>query len=134
MKKLNQIIIAIFCCCMSTLSFSQHVCSAAFLGNKMIVDKYTDKGYKNQLPISASGLLTVNTVDLSPTASKAIDKIPFKVAIKDKATQTLTMFASENFLQVDVKKVLEKCKKGDKIVLMTTEKQYALPHNEILVQ
>ncbi|WP_460474988.1 hypothetical protein [Emticicia fontis] len=132
MKKL--ITIAFFCCAFSQACFSQHICSAAFLGNKMIVDQYTKTGYKNEISLKATGDLTVNTVNLSPTESKAVDKIPFKIAIKEKDTQTITLFSKEDFMKVDVQKVLSQCKKGDQIVLLTTDKQYALPHNEILVK
>ena len=132
MKKL--ITAAFLCFAVSSVSFGQHVCSAAFLGNKMIVDQYTKTGYKNEISFNATGDLTVNTVDLSPTQSKALDQIPFKVAIKEKETQTITLFSKEDFMKVDVKKVLSQCKKGDQIVLLTLDKQYALPHNEILVK
>ncbi len=132
MKKI--IAAAFFCCAFSNIAFSQHICSAAFLGSKMIVDKYTNTGYKNGVSLKATGDLTVNTVDLSPKESKAVDRIPFKVAIKEKETQTITLFSKEDFMKVDVQKVLSQCKKGDQIVLLTLDKQYALPHNEILVK
>ncbi len=132
MKKL--ITAAFLCFGVSTISFSQHVCSAAFLGNKMIVDQYSKTGYKNEISLKATGDLTVNTIDLSPTENKAVDRIPFKVAIKEKETQTITLFSKEDFMKVDVQKVLSQCKKGDQIVLLTLDKQYALPHNEILVK
>jgi hypothetical protein len=132
MKKI--IAVALFCCGFSQVGFSQQVCSAAFLDNKMIVDKYTNKVYKNELSLKATGELTVNTVDLSPKQSKAVESIPFKIAIKEKDTQTITLFSKEDFMKVDVKKVLSQCKKGDQIVLLTSDKQYALPHNEIVVK
>jgi len=132
MKKI--ITVAFFCCAFAQVGFSQHICSAAFLGNKMIVDQYTKTGYKNEISLKATGDLTVNIVDLSPTESKAVDKIPFEVAIKEKDTQTITLFSKEDFMKVDVQKVLSQCKKGDQIVLLTLDKQYALPHNEILVK
>jgi hypothetical protein len=132
MKKI--IAVAFFCCAFSHAGFGQQICSAAFLANKMIVDKYTDKGYKCELSLNATGHLTVNTVALSPKESKSADRIPFKIAIKEKETQTITFFSKEDFMKVDVKKVLSECKKGDQIVLLTTDKQYALPHNEILIK
>ncbi len=99
----------------------------------MVVDTYTDKG-KCLLPSTATGKLTVCTVYLSPTASKAVDKTTFKVAIRDKATRTLHLYSNEAFKQVEIRDVLTKCRKGDHIVLLTLGDLYALPHNEILVQ
>lgn len=132
MKKL--IAAAFFCCAFSQVGFSQHICSAAFLGKKMIVNQYTDKCYKNELPLNATGELSVSTVYLDKNEGKAVDRIPFKIAIKEQGTKTITMFSREDFMKVDVQKVLSQCKKGDQIVLLTLDKQYFLPHNEILVK
>ncbi len=132
MKKL--ISTAFFCCALAGSAFSQNICTAAFLDNKMIVDKYTKTGYKNEISLNATGNLTVNAVSLAANENKAIESIPFQVAIKEKGTQTITFFSKENFMKVDVQKVLSECKKGDQIVLMALDKKYDLPHNEILVK
>lgn len=108
-------------------------CVAAFVGNRMVVDQYTTTG-KCRLSATATGDLAVYTVHLSPTESKALDKIDFQVAIRDKQTGTLTMYSAKQYRQVPVQEVLTKCRKGDQIVLMTVDNRYALPHNEILVQ
>lgn len=119
----------------SGISFGQKAfsnCSAAFLNNKMVVDEYSTKG-KSKIGVHATGTLTVCTAELSPTSAKAVEKIVFRIAIRDKDTKTLVMFSDEAFNQVNIQHVLKKCEKGDHIVLMTTDNQYALPHNEILV-
>lgn len=119
----------------SGMSFGQKAfsnCSAAFLNNKMVVDEYSTKG-KSKIGANATGILTVCTAELGPTSAKAVEKIVFKIAIRDKDTKTLVMFSDEGFNQVNIQNVLKKCEKGDHIVLMTTDNQYALPHNEILV-
>jgi len=132
MKKL--ISTAFFLCALAGSAFSQNICTAAFLNNKMIVDQYTKTGYKNEISLKATGDLTVSAVQLSANESKALESISFQVAIKEKGTQTITFFSKENFMKVDVKKVLSECKKGDQIVLMAVDKKYDLPHNEILVK
>ncbi|GAB4029987.1 hypothetical protein [Spirosoma gilvum] len=132
----NTLVIALLVCTVSTFSFGQQAfnnCSAAFLGNKMIVDQYTPKG-KCSVSATATGKLTVNTVDLSPTESKAVEPIPFIVAIRDKNSQTLTRYSKGEVKRVNIQNVLAKCRKGDHIVLLTVDNQYALPHNEILVR
>lgn len=118
---------------LALVSHGQQVCSAAFLNNKMVVDEYTPKG-KCSLPLTARGELTVATAELSSNESKAVDIVSFKIAIRDENTRTLTMFSGDDFRKIEIQKVLAKCKKGDSIVLLTLEKQYALPHNEILVK
>jgi hypothetical protein len=107
-------------------------CSAAFVGSKMIVNEYTPKG-KCRLAASSTGELSVQTVELSPTITKALQKIDFKVAIRDKATGTLHLFSDKTYQQLSVQSVLATCKKGDHIVILTRDNRYALPHNEILV-
>lgn len=108
-------------------------CSAAFVGNRMVVDTYSPAG-KCKLAATASGTLTVQTVVLSPKENKAIDPIDFKVAIRDNATGTLHLYSDETYRQVPVQNVLARCRKGDQIVLLTVDTRYALPHNEILVK
>lgn len=108
-------------------------CAAAFLDKKMVVDEYSPTG-KCVLPATATGELTVCTVDLSPENSVAKERIGFKIAIRDKNTGTLTLFSGDTFRKIDIQKVLAQCQAGDRIVLITTERDFALPHNEILVQ
>lgn len=108
-------------------------CVAAFVGSKMVVDEYSTTG-KCKLPLTASGELAVFTVDLSPTESKALDKIDFRIAIRDKDTKTLMVFSGRSYRQIPVQDVLAKCQKGDHIVLLTENSRYALPHNEIEIQ
>lgn len=136
MKQVVSLLLLAASVSLASSSFAQqsfNSCSAAFVGDKMVVDAYTPKG-KCRLSDKTTGELTVQTVELSPTESKAIDKIDFKVAIRDKATGTLHMYSNETFRQVPVQRVLSTCKKGDQIVLLTVDKRYALPHNEIVVQ
>lgn len=108
-------------------------CTAAFLDNKMVVDEYTPDG-KCSLPQTATGVLSVCTADLSPTNSFPVAKVKFMVALRDQNTRTLTMFSKETYKQLDIQKVLARCKKGDHIVLLTLDDEYAFPHNEILVK
>ena len=108
-------------------------CSAAFIDLRMIVNAYTPTG-TCRLQAGATGDLTVQTVELSATDAKPVSKIDFKVAIRDKATGTLHLFSEEIYRQIPVQRVLATCRKGDRIVLLMVDKQYALPHNEIQVQ
>lgn len=135
MTQVIRLALLLFCCATFNAAFGQKSftnCTAAFLNNKIVVDEYSPQG-KCALAADATGLLTVCTADLLPTSSMAVDKITFKIAIRDQNTKTLVMYSNEEFQQVDVQKLLAKCRKGDHIVLLTLNEQYALPHNEILV-
>jgi hypothetical protein len=136
MKRRLTLLLLIASTYLATASVAQQPftnCAAAFMGNKMIADSYSPKG-KCQLSSRAMGVLTVQTVNLSPNHAEAVDKIDFRVAIRDKATGTLHMYSDDTYRQVPVQDVLATCKKGDHIVLLTVDKQYALPHNEVVVQ
>jgi hypothetical protein len=125
------------CCLLAgPMSFGQEPfeqCAAAFLNTRMVVDQYSPKG-QCRLALKSTGELTVHTVVLSPTESKPLAAIPFKVAIRDARTHTLTMYAQTDFVKLDIQDVLKRCRKGDSLVLLTTSNQYSLPHNEILIQ
>lgn len=132
MKKTMMFVLVLFC----VKSFAQKTftnCSAAFLNNKMIVSEYTDTA-KCKILLNSKGELNVGTVELSGKNSKLVNKFEFGIAIKDKNTGTLVLFSKETYKKIDIQKVLAKCRKGDSIVLMTLNNEYALPHNEMLVQ
>lgn len=125
-----------YCMLVCSVTFGQknnQQCAAAFLNTRMVVDEYSPKG-QCRLALQSIGELTVQTVQLSSTESKAIAAIAFKVAIRNGETNTLTLYSSTDVVKVDVKEVLKRCRKGDSLVLMTVSNQYSLPHNEILIQ
>ena len=135
-QKTRLFALLLFCCTMSSQGFSQEkftACTAAFLDNKMIVDEYSPDG-KCIISAAATGKLTVCTAELSPERSIAVDQIYFKIAVRDQNTKTLYMYSDKKYKQVDIREVLAHCKKGDHIVLITLDDDYAVPHNEILVE
>lgn len=108
-------------------------CSAAFLDNKIIVEKY-EPNAKAYISKNAVGELTVCTASISEKETVAVDKILFSVAIKDSKTGTLMLTTKKPVLKYDLSTILAKCNTGDSVVLLTENEQYALPHNEILVE
>ncbi|MDZ7898448.1 MAG: hypothetical protein U5N85_10550 [Arcicella sp.] len=131
MKKIIVLIFTLSC----SKSFAQKAftdCAAAFLNNKMMVKEYSNKA-KASISMSAKGELSVGTVALSEKGNKLMDNFVFSIAIKDKATGTLMLFSKENYTKINIQKVLSRCHKGDSIMILTLSNEYALPHNEILV-
>lgn len=112
-------------------SFSN--CAAAFVDGSMVVDEYSPSG-KSVLAASATGTLTVCTARLTETGGTPVEKIEFFVAIRDGNTGTLTMLTKETVKEMDLAEVMDRCSEGDHIVVITTDEEYALPHNEILIQ
>jgi hypothetical protein len=107
-------------------------CSAVFLNDKMIVNEYSPEG-KCKISKDATGEISAGEVSLGEK-TEITSKFSFGIAIKSRNTGTLMLFSKETYKKIDVQKVLAKCRKGDYIVILTTDDQYALPHNEILVE
>lgn len=112
-------------------------CSAAFLNDQMIVEEYSATA-KAKISKEATGWISAGTVNLG-NASKGenkfeiTEKLVFGVAIKDASTGTIMLFSPTEYKKIEAEKVLAKCRKGDSIIIMTTDNKFALPHNEILV-
>lgn len=105
-------------------------CAAIFLNDEMLVEDYSPNAVC-MLDEGATGILAVSVVSISTDMIVPYENIGFKVAIRNSETNTLWLFSEETFLEVDLEKVLAKCKLGDRIVLLTVDEQYSLPHNEI---
>ncbi|MBL7827938.1 MAG: hypothetical protein JNJ57_15015 [Saprospiraceae bacterium] len=110
-------------------------CSAAFLNDKLVVDEYSPTG-KCMLDSTAQGKLTVCTAYLDSDKEKCrpVQLIKFKIAIRDANTKTLMMYSDKTYEKIEISEVMKNCRRGDSIVLLTFKDEYALPHNEILVQ
>lgn len=132
MKTLLVIVFALFSVTISAQE-KYNNCAAAFLNNKMIVEKYEPHA-KAHITKNATGELTVCTADISELETKAVDKIMFSIAIKNSKTGTILLVTKKSILRFDIATVLTKCNIGDSIILLTENDAYALPHNEILVE
>lgn len=108
-------------------------CSAIFLNQKMVVDDYSPKG-KCLLQTTTKGQLTVCTAVFENDKWLAVDKIPFRITIRDGETKTLLSYSDKTYKNIDINTVLATCRKGDYILISVLKDEYALPHNEILVE
>ncbi len=108
-------------------------CSAIFLNQKMVVDDYSPNG-KCLLQTTTTGQLTVCTAVFENDNWRAVDKIPFRITIRDGETKTLLSFSDKTYKNIAINTVLSKCRKGDYILISVLKDDYALPHNEILVE
>lgn len=108
-------------------------CSAIFLNQKLVVDDYSPKG-KCVLKSTASGQLTVCTAVFDNNQWQAVENIYFNIIIRDGSTKTLLSYSNITYKAIGIQDVLSKCKKGDYILISIIKDEYALPHNEILVE
>ncbi|MDX2247134.1 MAG: hypothetical protein SF052_10180 [Bacteroidia bacterium] len=135
MKRNHFFLLAFLLC--GTLSLSAQPdfnnCAAAFLGQKRMVNEYTTTGFC-EVNQSEKGLLSVCQISLNEDGDIKGRETEFMVAIRDGATQTYWMFSAESYKKIAIEKILSRCKPGDKIVLMTRDREWALPHAEITVK
>ncbi len=138
MKRQNEFFLAfIWLICTTSMTAQNNDfnnCAAVFLGKKMVVNEYSTEG-KCALANTSTGELTLRPVFLTEGKEpEAGEKIPFKIAIRDGGSKTLTVFSEKTYMEIGIQNILAKCKKGDHIVLLTLERNWAVPHGEILVE
>ncbi len=107
-------------------------CAAILYNGKMLVDEYSPRGIC-KLEAGMEGKLTVATVMLNEEGGVPIQNLGFKVAIKNDRTNTIWMFSEDTRYEVELKEILKKCEKDDKIILITVDQKYSLTHHEIVV-
>ena len=136
-RNLVLILILIFC---SNFIFAQEDfsnCSAVLLNDQMLVEEYSNTA-KCKISKEAKGWLSEAAVSLGEIKGgkqgfEITEKIEFGVAIKEGKTGTIFLYSSKTVKKINVEKILEKCKIGDSILIMTKDTQFALPHNDLLV-
>ena len=119
------------CLSKSTLPFNE--CAAIFLNDKMVVSDYSP-GSKCKVPFNATGNISVSTIELNLNAPFPYQSVGFKVAIHNHRTNTIWLYSEETFQSIDIKSLIDKCGEGDSIILLTVDKNFALPHNTIEIQ
>ena len=122
--KTKILFIAVMCFCSVNLS------AAIFYNGNMLVDEYSPKGIC-KLEQSTKGILTLAAVELSEEGNKAIKELTFQVAIMNSKSNTMYIYTDQPVKSVKLEDVLSKCVQGDKIVIMTTDRKFTLPHHEI---
>ncbi len=146
MKNVKFLFCAIVALCFNSLVFAQNNelacrkasvvpfsnCAAILLNDKVLVDEYSPEG-QCEVFSEMTGSLKVATVDFSLDNFCLSMPVMFKVAIKNEQTNTLWLYSEKNFFEVPIEDVLKKCQRGDRIILVTVDQEYALPHHEIAI-
>ena len=132
MKKLSINFFLLFACLTGTAQQPFSECAVAFLDGTMIVGEYSPRG-KSVLSQTATGMLTVHTAQISESGCVPQAQIEFLVAVRNSQTGTLLMITKKPVKEIEIPAILGHCQPGDHVLLLTTEEEFALPHNEILV-
>lgn len=107
-------------------------CAAILYKGNLLVDEYSPKGIC-KIEEDMKGTLTVATIKSSDDGITPFRNIAFKVAIKNDRTNTIWLYSSKAFQEVELEDILKKCEYGDRIILMPVGQRYSLPHHEIEV-
>lgn len=105
-------------------------CAAIFFKGQMLVDTYSPSG-KCVLDSKSKGELTLFTVSLSDHGNTKVLGLPFRVAIRNERTSTYWMYSKELVKSLRLEDVVAECEEGDKLIFLTEDKKYALPHGEV---
>ncbi|MCO6493834.1 MAG: hypothetical protein J5I98_35770 [Phaeodactylibacter sp.] len=107
-------------------------CAAILYNGNILVDEYSPTGKCKLDEKSTKGVLSVATVKSSDKGCAAPARnIAFKVAIKNGRTNTIWMYSEKALWEAQLEDILKKCEPGDRIILMTVDQRYSLPHPEI---
>lgn len=105
-------------------------CAAIFKNDKMLVDDFSPRG-KCKMEIGTDDKLTVATVALNDEGARKTKDLEFHVAIKNERTSTYFLVTKEPVMSIDWPTIYKQCEEGDKVIILTTDNKYALPHAEI---
>lgn len=105
-------------------------CAAIFYKDKMLVNEYSPEGIC-KLEEGMRGKLKVCSVSLSENGVKKVKDIGFKVAIKDGRTNTIWMYSEQTYFEIELDEILKRCRFEDKLIFMTVDRKYSLPHHEV---
>ncbi|MFT7160276.1 MAG: hypothetical protein ACI9GZ_001449 [Bacteroidia bacterium] len=137
MKKL--IITSSIIVCLISVGFSQkksainRSCSVVCLEDNWIPETY-NRGAKSTIDVNAKGVISVHeTNDVSDKNDyNRKEFIEFKVAIFKKSFDSMVSFSDESYTSINAQSVLEKCEKGDQIIILLKDaEKYSLPHHRI---
>ena len=100
--------------------------------------KYEDKllsempWSKNTLSLGVHmyGDISLKIIDDTERLS-AIDTPTFQIAIKDNKSGTQRMFSNQIYTEINAETIVDQCKEGESIIILTTNRKYTLPQNVI---
>lgn len=105
-------------------------CAAIFFNGSMLVDNYSPDG-KCVLNSNRKGELTLYTVSLTDRGNTKVLGLPFRVAIQNDRTGTYWLHTKETVKSILLEDLILECEEGDRLVVITDDKKYALPHGVV---
>ena len=92
-----------------------------------MVWSYNDK---QTLGMQQDGIITLKILDDSERL-RALELPSFQIAIRDIKTGTQRMLSNKTYTEIPANEIVEQCKEGENIIIMTTDRKYILRDNLI---
>ncbi len=92
-----------------------------------MVWSYNDK---QTLGMQQEGILTLKILDDSERL-RAIESPSFQIAIKDNKSGNQRMFSNQTYTEIPANEIVDHCKEGESIIIMTTDRKYVIRENLI---
>ncbi|MEM9985556.1 MAG: hypothetical protein AAF804_10710 [Bacteroidota bacterium] len=104
-------------------------CAALYIDGKQAVDEYSPRGIIKITP-DTRGMLTVKAwTEQGPQGKPLL----FQVVLQDGKTNTLALLNKASVTRLELGPLLSQVNKGDKLLILTEDHQYSLPHHEIQI-
>ena len=104
-------------------------CAALYIDGKQAVDEYSPRGIIRVAP-DAKGLLMVKAwTEQGPEG----EPLRFQVALQNGKTNTLALLNPSSVTKLELAPLLAQVNQGDKLLILTEDHQYSLPHHEIQI-
>ena len=85
----------------------------------------------------AAGKFSVSTINRSFKDSikdyEIMKPIAFRIAIHNYQTNTINLYSDKTYLEIDLSKVSQGLRAGDKVIFIPVDIRYALPRHEVRV-
>ena len=105
-------------------------CAAILYNDKVLVDTYSTAG-KCRITDLEGGKLSVSTITFENNGMQPVQPINFRLAIRNEKSNTLWMYSEKLMKEIHLKDVLDRLEQDDKLIFMTTNDLFALPHHEV---
>lgn len=95
-----------------------------------LLSEWSFSGNRLSLSMGMHGDLSLKILD-SAQRLTAFEDLSFSIAIKDSKSGTIRMFSDKTYSTINAEEILERCKEGESIIIITTDRQYSLRQNEV---
>ena len=107
--------------------------AAILLDDEPLINRNGDTGPLSVGNKKRTGTLSVSSMTKScGDALNAVAPIGFRVAIKNRRTNSLWMYSDDVLFELDLQEVFQQCEAGDQLIFMTVDRKYRLGRHVVV--